>query len=84
MTKRNWGWKPQLPDYRDYQFKLTAPIAAVPLPPKVDMRLLCPPVYDQAELGSCTANAIGAAFEFDQIKQKAKSIFTPSNTADLL
>ena len=25
-----------------------------------------PPVYDQGQLGSCTANAIGAAFEFDQ------------------
>jgi C1A family cysteine protease len=28
-----------------------------------------PPVYDQRDLGSCTANAGGAAFQYDQIKQ---------------
>lgn len=36
------------------------------LPSKVDLRPKCPPVYDQGSLGSCTANAIGAAYEFDQ------------------
>jgi C1A family cysteine protease len=27
-------------------------------------------VYDQGEIGSCTANAIGGAIEFDQMKQR--------------
>ena len=36
-----------------------------------------PPVYDQGQLGSCTANAIGAAFEFDQVKEGYKD-FMPS------
>lgn len=40
-----------------------------PLPPSVDLRANCPPVYDQGQLGSCTANAIAGALEFDQIKQ---------------
>jgi C1A family cysteine protease len=44
----------------------------------VDLRAGCPPVYDQGELGSCTANAIGAAIEFDQRKQKLPQPFTPS------
>jgi C1A family cysteine protease len=52
-------------------------VAAVALPPSVDLRPLCPPVYDQAQLGSCTANAIAAAIEFDQMKQKIAS-FMPS------
>jgi C1A family cysteine protease len=39
------------------------------LPQKVDLRQHCPSIYDQGQLGSCTANAIGAAFEFDQLKQ---------------
>jgi C1A family cysteine protease len=34
-------------------------------------------VYDQGQLGSCTANAIGAALQFDQIKQ-GEHDFLPS------
>jgi C1A family cysteine protease len=41
----------------------------VTLPPKVDLRPQCPAVYDQGHLGSCTANAIGAALEYDRLKQ---------------
>jgi C1A family cysteine protease len=48
------------------------------LPESVDLRPGCPPVYDQGQLGSCTANAIGGALEFAQIKQKQASPFTPS------
>lgn len=36
-----------------------------------------PPVYDQGELGSCTANAIGAAFEYNQVRG-GKADFMPS------
>jgi len=35
-------------------------------------------VYDQGQLGSCTANAIGAAFEFEQDRQDRKADFMPS------
>ena len=45
------------------------------LPPMVDLRNKCPPVYDQGELGSCTAQALGAAFEFND---GITNIFTPS------
>src|SRR5208283_4151226 len=37
----------------------------------------CPTVYDQGELGSCTANAIGAAMEFERLKQSLQD-FMPS------
>src|SRR5512133_3060968 len=47
------------------------------LPKKVDLRSKMPKVYDQGQLGSCTANAIGAAFEFGQVKQGLKD-FMPS------
>ena len=36
------------------------------LPPRVDLTPKCPPVYDQGELGSCTANAIAAALQFEE------------------
>lgn len=70
-----YGWKPSLPDHRNFKFKLTAPI--IILPDVVDLRPNCPPVYNQGELGSCTANAIAAAVEFDLMKQ-SKPVFTPS------
>lgn len=45
---------------------------------KIDLRLKCPKVYDQGSLGSCTANAISGAYEFDMMKEEEKEIFTPS------
>jgi C1A family cysteine protease len=43
----------------------------------VDLRSACPPVYNQGQLGSCTANGIAGAIEFDQQKQGNKA-FLPS------
>ena len=75
-TIAGYGWKPDLPDQRDQLY--SAPVVALQkLPPKVDLRKGCPPVYDQGQLGSCTANAIGAAVQFDQKKQGLKD-FVPS------
>src|SRR5205823_4563551 len=48
------------------------------LPARIDLRKQCPPVYDQGQLGSCTANAVGGAIEFDQMKEKLPQIFIPS------
>ena len=71
-----YGWSPDLPDHRDFLYAVP-PATAVALPPGVDLRPNCPPVYDQGQLGSCTANAIAGAIEFEQIKQKLPE-FTPS------
>jgi C1A family cysteine protease len=74
---KGYGWTPDLPDGRDLLY--AAPAAPLDeLPPRVDLRSQCPPVYNQGKLGSCTANAIAAALEFDQIRQKEKDVFTPS------
>lgn len=45
-----------------------APRLAVPLPTRVDLTPMCPPVVDQGNLGSCTANAIAAAYQFERMK----------------
>jgi C1A family cysteine protease len=47
------------------------------LPAQVDLRSKCPAVYDQGELGSCTANGIAGAIEFDLLKQAVPD-FVPS------
>lgn len=71
-----YGWIPDLPDQRDHLY--AAPVAVLgALPAQVDLTPQCPPVYDQGQLGSCTANAIAAAIEFDRLKQQL-SDFRPS------
>lgn len=55
--KRKYTLKRQLPDERDF----TLSIANVKLPTSIDLRPLCPPVFDQGQLGSCSANAGVAA-----------------------
>jgi C1A family cysteine protease len=69
-----FGWKRDLPDHRDYKFKVSMP---VDLPPMIDLRDQCPPVYDQGELGSCTAQALGGAYQFEEMKQQMEN-FVPS------
>jgi C1A family cysteine protease len=75
--KHSLGWVPDIPDHRDFMYSAPMPIVAN-LPSSVDLRDQCPPVYNQGQLGSCTANAIGAAIEFEQMKQKKQNVFIPS------
>ena len=72
-----YGWTPDLPDQRDHLYAAPPPMLGN-VPPSADLTAQCPPVYDQGQLGSCTANAIAAAVEFDRIKQGQPKPFTPS------
>lgn len=76
---RKYGWRPDVPDPRDRRFNHARKMLAA-TPDLVDLRPKMPPVYDQGELGSCTANAGGAAFQFDLIKQGLPN-WTPSRLA---
>jgi C1A family cysteine protease len=62
------GWIRDNPDPRDHIY---APPSSVlsSLPSRVDLRGKMPPVYNQGEFNSCTANAVAAALQFDEIKQ---------------
>ena len=73
---RSYGWIPDRPDQRDHIY--AAPLMELKtIPSKVDLTAKCPPVYDQGQLGSCTANAIAAAVEFG-LKKEHKHAFMPS------
>ena len=74
---KKYGWIPDLPDWRDRKYTAPPSVLAA-LPPRVDLRPACPPVYDQGDLGSCTAQAIAGAVQFDLLKQKQPDAFTPS------
>jgi C1A family cysteine protease len=63
------GWSPSLPNHRAKKYSVPRHVSAVPLPQSVDLRPGCPMVYDQMDIGSCTANALAAAVEFDRKKQ---------------
>jgi C1A family cysteine protease len=73
---QKYGWIPDLPDQRDFLYAAPAPYQSK-VPKSVDLRPQCPPVYDQGQLGSCTANAIAGAIEFDQ-KKASLTEFIPS------
>lgn len=60
-TFRRYGWRPSLHDDRDHAADLAFEGA---LPPSVDLRGRMPAVYDQGQLGSCTANAVAACVEY--------------------
>ena len=73
---KHYGWTPDVPDIRDH-LAIPHPIIAN-LPPSVDLRPDCPPVYAQGEIGSCTANAIAAAIQFERRKAAQAPAFMPS------
>lgn len=70
-----YGWRPDLPDQRDYTFAVHPAIAekarsANGLDDSIDLRSKCPAeIYDQEHIGSCTANAIAGAIEFCRLNQ---------------
>lgn len=63
---KRFGWVRDLLDQRDKYF--FPKIALAELPPKFDNRDICPPVFDQGELGSCVAQAVAAGMQMLQIR----------------
>jgi C1A family cysteine protease len=63
-----YGWRPSRPDARDRRFRAPAETLAA-LPAAVDLRPKMPPVYNQGQLGSCTANSAAGAVQYDALRQ---------------
>jgi C1A family cysteine protease len=74
-TQKRYGWRPDTPDMRDF---MLAVAPAKTLPATLSLRKTMPPVYDQGQLGSCTANSVGAVVEFNELKEKEPDAATPS------
>src|ERR1700730_4967989 len=74
---RHFGWRPDQPYPHDYYYG-APPAKLRALPASTDLRGQMPPVYDQGRIGSCTANAIGAAIQFDRKKATEAPDFVPS------
>jgi C1A family cysteine protease len=69
---QRYGWVPDLPDARDHMY--AAPMM-LSLPSEWDLRQHdpFPPPYDQGQLGSCTANALAGAIQFERMRQNLPS-----------
>lgn len=76
---KGFGWKPDLPDTRDFTYAKYLGWWGRHKKTKanVDLRSECPAIYNQGALGSCTANAIAAMFQFVDGKESGDS-FLPS------
>jgi C1A family cysteine protease len=72
-----FGWVRDHLDHRDQLFSVPFGVLSA-LPTSVDLRRNCPPVYDQGRIGSCTANAIAGAIQFDRMKAGETPDFAPS------
>lgn len=64
----------RLPDltYKTCTTRLAVRVLASP---GVDLRSGCPPIYDQGRLGSCTAQALIATFQFDDPNWRGSALF---------
>jgi C1A family cysteine protease len=78
------GWIPQRPDARDLLLehpteKLAAAQKIIDNQQTIDLRLSghMPGIYDQLELGACTANSDGANLEYN-LSRLGLSVITPS------
>lgn len=65
----SYGWVPSAPDPRDHDHTPPLLDMAVELPLKFSLRPAMPPVYNQGQLGACTANAIGGCVQYQQMRQ---------------
>jgi C1A family cysteine protease len=80
--KHKYSWKPDLPDIRDFQYAESfvkcirgSMVQPDKLPTLVDLRPQMPPVVDQGQLGSCTANSLAGDLGFLEIK--CGKVFAP-------
>lgn len=67
------GWRPDKPDPRDQHLMVSE---AVKLPDTADLRPQCPPVVDQGQIGSCTANSSSSAMAFLEHKGRQDALFS--------
>ncbi|WP_244464372.1 hypothetical protein [Candidatus Liberibacter africanus] len=74
--KSQLGCIPDIKDIRDFRYTLNKSLIDK-LPPKVDLTPSFP-AYNQGHIGSCTANALAGAIEYQRIAHSEKPDFVPS------
>lgn len=70
MTEHGFGWLKDPPDPRDYRYGPPSAVLTRAFAAKVDLRREMPPIFDQGQLGSCSANAANACVAHAERKAK--------------
>jgi C1A family cysteine protease len=65
---RHYGWRPDLPDVRDLRMAPRSSAKVLLAPRYLDLPKTMPAVWDQGDLGSCTAHAILALVVAAQVR----------------
>lgn len=74
---KRYGWRPDVADQRDYQYKATRSQIAT-LPKEFDLRpFMSKSIKDQKELGACTGFATGLLHAFAAARQNRKVNSSP-------
>jgi len=79
ITKQpnRFGWRPDSPDHRDLVLKSSRFVIKA-LPPSADLRADMPEIWDQGNLGSCVANAVGSLYQHADMAEGTDPWFMPS------
>jgi len=74
---KRYGWIPDLPDHRDHPFipQVGAPTR---LPDHVDLSAKGPPIWDQGEIGSCSAHGGSRVWLYEAMAQPGTHAIMPS------
>ncbi len=73
MRRNRYNWWPDLPDWRDLSFS-DFQARRVALPRKINLQSKCSAVFNQGQIGSCTANALAGHLEFLELQELKDSI----------
>jgi C1A family cysteine protease len=67
MSAHKYGWRRPLPGRGALDLLPHVDTTGLGIAPEIDPRAQMPPVFNQGQLGSCTANATAACFQYDTI-----------------
>ena len=75
VEQHKYGWVRDLPDQRDryHHFEKKGELSST-----FNLNISSVPIYNQGHLGSCTANAIACAYQYDEEIEDLKDESTPS------
>ena len=79
---KKYGWRPDTPDQRDL-YLIPDNLHEITDVSGVDLRNMCPGIYNQGKLGSCTADAAALCMNLMKLN-KMKTIFFIPRQVDFI